>query len=73
MTFQAIFQQADDGTIWAYIPELPGALGSGDTMDEAKASIEVGAGIWIAEALANGQTIPKATTLTSAAVEVIPQ
>jgi predicted RNase H-like HicB family nuclease len=72
MMFQAIFERADDGTIWGYVPELPGALGSGDTLDEAKASIKAGAGIWIAEALANGQPIPKATTLTSAAIEIIP-
>ncbi|MBV8688866.1 MAG: type II toxin-antitoxin system HicB family antitoxin [Candidatus Eremiobacteraeota bacterium] len=70
MTYQAIFERADDGTIWGYVPELTGAAGSGDSVEEALASITEAVALWLKEARADGETIPKPTTIGTRAIEV---
>lgn len=37
--FTAIIEAAPDGGYWAICPEVPGANGQGDTVDEAKESL----------------------------------
>ena len=37
--FTAIIEPAPDGGYWAYCPEVPGANGQGDTIEEAKTSL----------------------------------
>ena len=39
-TYTAIFESAPGGAIWGWIPEIPGATGMGETIEEAEA-IEV--------------------------------
>ncbi|MDQ2680724.1 MAG: type II toxin-antitoxin system HicB family antitoxin [Candidatus Eremiobacteraeota bacterium] len=63
MTYQAIFEQADDGTIWGYAPEIPGATGSGDTIDEARISLVQGIQTWMEVARERGVHIPKPITI----------
>ncbi len=70
MTYQAIFEQADDGTIWGYTPEIPGATGSGDTVDEARASLREGVRIWMEVARERGELIPKPATIAVEALVV---
>ena len=70
MTFQAIFERAKDGTVWGYVPELPGATGSGDSLEEARASTAEAAQRWLEEARADGETIPDATTIGAFTIEV---
>jgi predicted RNase H-like HicB family nuclease len=47
MTYHGIYERADDGTIWGRTPEFPGALGAGDTLAEAQASLREGIRLWI--------------------------
>lgn len=37
--FTAIIDKAPEGGFWAICPEVPGANGQGDTIDEAKQSL----------------------------------
>ena len=37
--FTAIIEQAPEGGFWAVCPEVPGANGQGETIDEAKQSL----------------------------------
>jgi predicted RNase H-like HicB family nuclease len=37
--FTAIIESAPEGGYWAICPEVPGANGQGETVDEAKASL----------------------------------
>jgi len=38
--FTAIIETAPDGGYWAMCPEIPGANGQGETIDEAKKSLK---------------------------------
>lgn len=37
--FTAVIEKAPEGGYWAICPEVPGANGQGETVDEAKASL----------------------------------
>ncbi len=37
--FTAIIEEAPEGGYWAICPEVPGANGQGNTLDEAKSSL----------------------------------
>lgn len=63
MTYQAIFEKAPDGTIWAYVPELGGVAGSGDTLDQARDSVAAGLRLWLDDARADGEAIPPPATI----------
>jgi predicted RNase H-like HicB family nuclease len=47
MIYHGVYDRAADGTIWGSTPEFPGALGAGDTLEEARASLRKGIEIWI--------------------------
>jgi len=38
--YTAIIEKAPEGGYWAICPEIPGANGQGDTIDEAKKSLK---------------------------------
>lgn len=38
--YLAIIEQANDGSYSAYLPDVPGCVSSGDTIDEVKANIQ---------------------------------
>ena len=40
MDYLVVFERAEDGTIWARVPDLSGCYSSGDTMEEAKRNIK---------------------------------
>jgi predicted RNase H-like HicB family nuclease len=69
MTYQAVFERAPDGAIWAYIPELPGVAGSGDTLDAARESIGEGLRLWLEDARADGDVIPEPATIGVLAID----
>ena len=55
MIYHAVFDQAEDGSIWGYTPDVPGAYGAGDTLDEAKASLREGIRLWFEVARERGE------------------
>jgi predicted RNase H-like HicB family nuclease len=36
MTYQAVFERANDGSVFVYVPDLPGCTSWGATLDEAR-------------------------------------
>jgi len=58
MTYQAVYDRAEDGTIWGYAPAVPGAYGAGDTLEEAKASLREGIRAWLEVAREYGFELP---------------
>jgi predicted RNase H-like HicB family nuclease len=40
MDYLVVFERAEDGTIWARVPDLSGCYSCGDTMEEAKRNIK---------------------------------
>ncbi|MEO7310456.1 MAG: type II toxin-antitoxin system HicB family antitoxin [Chitinophagaceae bacterium] len=39
MEYLVIYEKAEDGTVWAQIPDLPGCFSSGFTLIEAKQNV----------------------------------
>lgn len=73
MKYLVIYERAADGGIWGYAPDLPGATGMGDTLDEARESVTAGIAIWIDEMKKSGQPIPQPTTVGSELLVPIPE
>ncbi len=70
MKYAVIFERAADGGIWGYAPDLPGATGMGDSLDEARASVADGIAIWIDEMRKSGQPIPAPTATGTELVDI---
>ena len=58
MTYHAVYDRAEDGSVWGYTPDVPGAYGAGDTLDEAKASLREGIRLWFEVARETGELPP---------------
>ena len=70
MKYLVLFERAADGGIWGFVPELPGATGMGDTLEEAQASVVAGIAAWIDDARTRGEEIPQPTVFASKLIEV---
>ncbi len=70
MRYQAIYERANDGTIWGYVPDLPGATGAGDSLDDAKASLAEGVRLWIQVTKERGEAIPEPSTVATDTIDV---
>ena len=69
MIYQAVFERADDGSVFAYVPDLPGCTSWGATLDEAQQQVAEAAALWIEAAREKGEALPPATTITARAIE----
>lgn len=70
MTYQAVFEQADDGSVFVYVPDLPGCTSSGATLDEAREHVREAIALWLAVARENGKDAPAPSTIASAPIVV---
>jgi antitoxin HicB len=70
MIYHAVFERADDGSVWAYVPDLPGCTSWGATMDEARDQIREAITLWLAAVREQGVEPPPPATITSNPVEV---
>ncbi len=59
MTYQAVFERADDGTVFAYVPDLPGCTSWGATLDEARRHVREAIALWITVAKEKGMELPR--------------
>ena len=64
-TYTAVFERAGEGTWSGRVPDLPGVLGMGDTLDEAKVSVQEAIGYWIEDMKRRGQPVPPPSDVTS--------
>jgi predicted RNase H-like HicB family nuclease len=62
MTYQTVFERADDGTVFAYVPELPGCTSWGPTLDDARLNVSDAIDLWIATAKEQGIDVPPPST-----------
>jgi predicted RNase H-like HicB family nuclease len=53
--FTAIIEQAPEGGYWAICPEVPGANGQGETIEEAKASLREAIQLIFADRIADAK------------------
>ena len=62
MKYMVLFERAADGSIWGYAPDLPGATGVGETLEEAKVSVSQGIALWLDVARERGKRFPRPRT-----------
>ena len=58
MDYVAVIEKANDGSYSAYVPDLPGCVTCGDSVDEARQLIEEAVGLHIESLRAHGEPIP---------------
>ena len=58
MKYLVIFDRAEDGTVWAQVPDLPGCFSSGETIEEAKKNVVEAIELHIEGLREEGRPIP---------------
>lgn len=64
MKYLVIIEKADDGSYSAYVPDLPGCVSCGDTLDEARQLIDEAVQLHIESMRRNGEPIPPPSVIT---------
>ena len=62
--YLAVIEQADDGSYSAYLPDVPGCVSCGDTVDEVKHSIQEALDFHFDGMRRAGLPIPTPTTIS---------
>jgi predicted RNase H-like HicB family nuclease len=65
MDYVIVIERAPDGTYSAYVPDLPGCVSTGDSLDELKSNIAQAVQGHIECLRDTGQPVPQPTVLTS--------
>lgn len=71
MIYHALFERADDGSVFAYVPDLPGCTSWAPTLEEAKRSVGEAARLWIEVARERGDAVPAPSTIAAFPIDVI--
>ena len=70
MTHRALFERADDGSVFAYVPDLPGCTSWAATLDEAREHVREAIALWLAVARENGRDAPVPSTIAPTEIKV---
>jgi predicted RNase H-like HicB family nuclease len=70
MTYQALFERADDGSVFAYVPDLRGCTSWGPTLDDARERVREAIAMWVAVARDQRVAPPPTTTIASESIPV---
>jgi predicted RNase H-like HicB family nuclease len=62
--YVAMIENAADGSYSAYVPDLPGCVACGDTVDEARQLIREAVGLHIESLRQHGEPVPPPSTTT---------
>ena len=69
-TYAYVVERADDGSYWAYLPDLPGCTTSTDTLDDIEAKLSEAVNLYLSYYRDRGETPPppraRVGTLTAA-------
>ena len=57
--FDVVFEPQDDGGYTAYVPDLPGCVSEGETLDEAAAMIREAMALYLESRQERGWALPK--------------
>ena len=60
--FAVLYEQAADGGVGAYVPDLPGCFSVGATREEAERNIKDAIALYLEELHASGQPTPEPRT-----------
>jgi predicted RNase H-like HicB family nuclease len=63
MEYLVVIEKAEDGTFSAYVPDLPGCVTSGDTIDETKRLIREAIQLHIDSLRSHHEPVPEPTTV----------
>jgi predicted RNase H-like HicB family nuclease len=58
MDYLVVFEKCDDGSYSVYVPDLPGCVSSGDTLEEAKQMIQEAIALHIESMREHGEVVP---------------
>jgi predicted RNase H-like HicB family nuclease len=64
MGYVAVIERGEDGSYSAYVPDLPGCVTCGDSVDEARALIEEAVALHIDSLRKHGEPVPKPSAHT---------
>ncbi len=70
MEYLVLYEKADDGTIWAHVPDLSGCYSCGSNLQEAKTNIKEAMELYLDTAKYEGIIIPKAHHIKAELVKV---
>jgi predicted RNase H-like HicB family nuclease len=62
MKYAVVIEKAKDGGYWAYLPDLPGCVSRGDTVDEVERNIREAVEFHIESLRDHGEPVPPPTT-----------
>lgn len=62
MDYLVIIEKADDDSYSVYVPDLPGCVSCGDTLEEARQMIQEAIEMHVGEMRSRGLPIPPATS-----------
>ena len=65
MDYVVVIEQAQDGSYSAYVPDLPGCVSCGDSVDEVKQLIEEAVHLHIESLRNHGEPVPPPLTRTA--------
>jgi len=68
MDYVAVIEKAKDGSYSAYVPDLPGCVSCGDSIEEARRLIEEAVPLHIDSLRTHGESVPS----PSASTHVVP-
>ncbi len=63
MEYVVVIEKAADGTYSAYVPDLPGCVTSGDTVEETKSLIREAVQLHIDSLRRHHESVPEPTTV----------
>ena len=64
MDYVVVIEKADDGSYSAYVPDLPGCVSCGETLDEVRKLIEQAVNLHIDSLRSHGELVPPPTATT---------
>ncbi len=64
MDYVVVIEQARDGSYSAYVPDLPGCVSSGDTIEEVRVMIEEAVTMHLKSLREHGEPVPLPTVTT---------
>jgi len=64
MDYVVVIEKADDGSYSAYVPDLPGCVSCGDTLEEVRTQIAEAVSVHIHSLRRHGEPVPPPTATT---------
>lgn len=64
MDYVVVIEKADDGSYSAYVPDLPGCVSCGDTLDEVRALIAEAVKLHVESLRDHGEPVPPPAATT---------